>query len=215
MTEETDTQEDTSAETTPQETTPTRPEESQSQTKSKSKKEQVKTGMKTGGRLALLLGFVGFFLGAWLLLDASGVDLPPLARWWPIFVALGGLASLLDYLLLSHKPRSAGQAVFGFGLAAYFFLFSFGHVDGFDEFLDWLPTLPTIIAAAVLTTWWVAGRRSRNLLVIGTVLLGLGGTGFLLRFEKLREILPTAQILWAVLLLLAGGYLVWRTFRPE
>lgn len=178
----------------------------------KSKKEQIKTGVRTGGRLALLLGFVGFFLGLWLLLDASGVDLPPLSRWWPIFVGLGGVASLFDHFFLSRKPRSAGQAVLGFGLAAYFFLFSFGRIDGFAEFLDWLPAIPTIIACAVLTTWWVGGRRSQSLLVVGAVLLGLGGSGFLLRFEKLREILPTAQMLWAVLLLVAGGYLVWRTF---
>ena len=31
------------------------------------------------------------------------------------------------------------------------------------------------------------------------------------RFDWLKKILPSAQMLWAIILLAGGGYLVWRT----
>lgn len=170
---------------------------------------------RKGARIALVFGSVGVFLGAWLLLDSTGADLPPMARHWPLFVAVGGLASLVDYWIFSRRPGAAGQAVFGVGLAAWFYVFSLGHVDTFGEFLDWLPGLPTLVGVAVLLTWWLSDARRTGLLVTGVVALGLGLTGLAIQFEAFREMLPPAQMVWAVLLLVAGGLLLWRTFRSS
>lgn len=156
---------------------------------------------------------MGVVLGAWLLLDATGADMPSMARHWPVFLAVGGLASLIDYLLFSRLPRAAGQAMLGVGLAAYCYVFSLGHIDGFGDFLDWLPALPSLIGLSMLTTWWLSDQRRAGLLTAGVVMLGLGLSGLAIHLEAFREILPSAQTVWAVLLLAAGGLLLWRTFR--
>lgn len=48
---------------------------------------------------------------------------------------------------------------------------------------------------------------------MGVVALGLGLTGLAIQFEAFREMLPPAQMVWALLLLAAGALLLWRTFR--
>ena len=169
---------------------------------------------RTGARAALIVGSVGVFLGAWLLLDATGADLPPMARHWPLFIAVGGLASLVDYFMVfSRRAGAAGQSIFGLGLAAWFYVFSLGHVDTWGEFLDWLPALPTLVGVAMLVTWWLSDERRAGLMVMGVVALGLGLTGLAIQFEAFREMLPPAQMVWALLLLAAGALLLWRTFR--
>ena len=37
--------------------------------------------------------------------------------------------------------------------------------------------------------------------------------GFGARFDWLQRILPSAQVLWAILLVVGGAWLVWRTVR--
>lgn len=156
---------------------------------------------------------MGVFLGGWLLLDSTGVDLPPMSRHWPLFIAVGGLASLVDYLVFSRRAGAAGQSIFGLGLAAWFYVFSLGHVDTWGEFLDWLPALPTLVGVAMLVTWWLSDERRAGLMMMGVIALGLGLTGLAIQFEAFREMLPPAQMVWALLLLVAGGLLLWRTFR--
>jgi predicted permease len=81
------------------------------------------------------------------------------------------------------------------------------------KILDWLPSFPTIFGLAWLATWFVEGRRSTNLFVAGVSSLALGLVGFGARFDVLQRILPSAQIIWAVMFLAVGGYLIWRVAR--
>jgi len=150
-------------------------------------------------------------LGGWLLLEALGVSVPQLARIWPIFVAVGGVASLLDYLAISRRPRSAGQAVLGIGIAIVGFVFSTGKADWHD-LLDWLPALPIIIGLAMLTTWATAGRKDTGLFTGSLVVIAIGLLGIFARFDFLRNLLPSAQIVWAIGLLLVGVLVTWRVF---
>lgn len=168
---------------------------------------------RKGARFALIVGSIGVFLGLWLFLDSTGADLPPMSRHWPLFLGVGGLASLVDYLIFSRRASAAGQTLFGLGLAAYCYVFSLGHVDTFGEFLDWLPVLPTLVGVSMLVTWWLSNERRAGLLTVGVVALGLGLSGLAIQFEAFREMLPPAQMVWALLILVAGGMLLWRTFR--
>jgi hypothetical protein len=163
------------------------------------------------GRHTVILAFVGLTVGLWLLLDQAGVSTPSPSRWWPIFLLLGAVASFLDYRFLSRSPLSAAQTVIGLGLAVLTFPFTLGYRE-FSNVLDWLPGLPTVAALAFLTAWVAGGRKSSAALVAGIVLLGLGIAGFIARFEELRRILPSAQLIWAGLLIVGSGLLLWRTF---
>ena len=75
--------------------------------------------------------------------------------------------------------------------------------------LDWLPSLPTIVGLALATTW-LADRSRENYPLAAGVLVVLGLVGFAARFDVLKRLLPSAQVIWAILLVVAGGYMVWR-----
>ncbi len=159
----------------------------------------------------LIFALVVITMGLWLLLEAFGFNVPRFSRIWPIFLAVGGVASLLDYLTISRRPRSAGQAVLGVGLAAVCFVFSLGYA-GWNETLDWLPAVPIVIGLAMLTTWLAAGKRDAGLFAGALVVLGIGLLGFFVRFDFLREWLPSAQIVWAISLLIVGVLVAWRVY---
>jgi hypothetical protein len=72
-----------------------------------------------------------------------------------------------------------------------------------------------IIGVALLTTWLADQRRSSNLMLAGWFLVGLGILGFAARFDWLQRILPSAQVIWAVLFLVGGAYLVWKTVAQK
>lgn len=166
-------------------------------------------------RMPLIFAFVVIVLGAWLLLEAFGVSVPRFSRIWPLFIAVGGVASLLDYLIISRRPRSAGQAVFGILLSIVGFAFSNGAFS-WGELLDWLPALPIIIGLSMLTTWAADGRNDSGLFAGALVVIGIGILGILARFDFLRNLLPSAQVVWAVGLLFVGIVVAWRVFnRPE
>lgn len=161
-------------------------------------------------RLPLIVGVGALTGGLWLFLNAQGVGVPPFKRLWPILFILAGLAVLADWLFLSRRSGSAGWALLLVGLGMLFFTLTLGYTD-LRSALDWLPAFPTIFGLALLASWLAGSRTEANLAVAGAVLLGLGVVGFGARFDWLKEILPSAQIVWAVLLLICGGYLVWRT----
>ena len=165
---------------------------------------------RQGSRLALIVGVAALFGGLWLFLDAQGVGVPDFKRLWPTLFILAGLASLADYLFLTRVPRSAGWALAWIGFGVLGFALALGYTD-WTKILDWLPSFPTILGLAFLTTWLAGGRKDDNLVIAAGVLVGLGLVGFGARFDVLRRILPSAQVIWAVLLLAGGGYLVWRT----
>ncbi len=168
-------------------------------------------GASGNTRMALVGGL--FFLtgGLWLLLDQMGVSVPSFREGWPIFFLLWGVASLIDYLAISRRPRSAGHAMFGIGFGVLGFAISMDFTT-WRRALDWLPSLPTILGLSILTAWIAGGRRNEGLPVAGSVLVGIGLAGFAARFDVLQRILPSVQVLWAILLLAVGGFLTWRAF---
>ena len=163
-----------------------------------------------GLRLSLIGAFVLITVGLWLFLESRGVPVPPMSRFWPLFLAIGGVASLVDYFALSRNPASAGQAVFGFGMSIALFAFTLGWV-GWGGIIDWLPSVPTIVGASLLTTWAV-NRMRGGLVIPGALLLSFGIVGFALRNEQFRELIPSGQMIWAVLLVGLGGFILWRIF---
>ena len=162
-----------------------------------------------GSRAALTIGLAALFGGLWLFLDAQGLGVPPFKRLWPTLLILAGAAALADYLALSRRPSSAGWALAWVGFGILGFALTLGWTK-LTRILDWLPSFPTILGLAFLVTWFAGPRKKDNLAIAGAVLLGLGIMGFMARYDVLQRILPSAQVLWAVLLLLGGGYLVWR-----
>jgi hypothetical protein len=163
-----------------------------------------------GSRIALAIGLAALFGGLWLFLDAQGVGVPPFKRLWPTLLILAGGAALADYLALSRQPSSAGWALAWVGFGILGFALTLGWTR-LSRILDWLPSFPTILGLAFLVTWFAGPRKRDNLAIAGAVLLGLGIVGFMARFDVLQRILPSAQVIWAVLLLLGGAFLVWRT----
>jgi len=154
------------------------------------------------------MGFSVLAVGLWLLLEAMGVELPPLGRHWPMFLLLGGLASLLDWWRVSRRPAALGQAVVGLGLGVLGYLMVFERI-GVSGIEDWWPWLPAIAGVAFLAAWAAGGRRSARQLTLGLVALGVAITGWGWHLVRL-------QVVWAVILLLIGGFILWRTlFRGD
>ncbi len=165
---------------------------------------------RQGSRLGLIIGVAAVTGGLWLLLNAMGVGVPPFKRLWPVLFVLAGVASLGDYLFLGRNPRSAGWALAWTGFGVLGFALTLGYTT-LPRILDWLPSFPTILGLAFLCTWLAAGRQNSNLAISALVLVGIGLIGFAARFDVLKRLLPSVQVIWAVLFLVGGGYLVWRT----
>ena len=147
--------------------------------------------------------------GLWLLLNALGVGVPEFKRLWPALFLVAAAAALVDFVFIKRVSSSAGWMVAFLGFGVLGFALTLGYTD-MGKILDWLPSFPTIIGLAILTTWLVGGRASTNLPVAGMVLVGLGLVGFAARFDFLKKILPSAQVIWALLFLLGGAWLMWR-----
>ena len=163
---------------------------------------------RRGSRMILAVGLAALFGGLWLLLNAQGVGVPPFKKLWPVLFLVAGAASLADYLFLGRVAGSAGWALAWTGFGILGLALTLGYTDG-RRILDWLPSFPTIIGLSLLTTW-LADRSRANYPLAGGVLVTLGVVGFAARFDVLQRILPSAQVVWAILLVLGGGYLVWR-----
>ncbi len=170
----------------------------------------IETAPRKSYGLPLAIGIAAFIGGLWLFLNAQGVGVPPFKDLWPILLIFAGIASAADYLYLSRQPRSAGIALawIGFGVLAFALTLSY---TSLDRIFDWLPSFPMIVGLSMAVTWLAAGRKSDNLVIAAGVLVVLGLLGFASRFDWLLRILPSAQVVWALLLLAGGGYLVWRT----
>lgn len=161
-------------------------------------------------RTGLTIGIAALFGGLWLLLNALDVAVPPFKRLWPVLFLLAAASALFDFLALSRHPRAAGWAVAWTGFGVLGLALTMGYTDLF-KILDWLPSFPTIVGLALVTTWAAARGRGGNNLAAGLVLLVLGLLGFGARFDWLQRLLPSAQVIWAILFLVGGGILVWRT----
>lgn len=164
---------------------------------------------RTGSRLALTIGVAALFGGLWLFLNALGVGVPPFKTLWPALLIVAACGSLIDWLFLGRQPGSAGWAVAWFGFGVLFFALTLNYTT-LGRILDWLPSLPTILGLSLFATWLAGRLRDGNLAIAGGVLLGLGLIGFAARFDWLKRILPSAQVLWAGLFLAGGAWLIWR-----
>lgn len=162
-------------------------------------------------RRYLVGGVIVIAVAIWILLQAAGVAVPSLKEFWPIFVLLGGLASIADYFAGSRAPGSLGKGVAGLGIAALAFGFTTGWLS-WRNFLDWFPAIPLIAGAAFLATWLADHRRTSSYLILGIVGLGLGITGYAPRLDWLERFLPSAAVSWAILLLILGIFLLWKNF---
>lgn len=160
-----------------------------------------------GTRIALVLGTVVVAVGLWLLLDSFGVPVPDLGEHWPVFLILGGIASAVDWAWVSHRPGSAGQAVVGLGLGILFYLLEMDRL-AWSDFDDWWPSLFLIAGLAYLTAWAAGRFQSSRHLTAGLILLGLAATGWGWQLLKL-------QVMWAVILLAIGAFVLWRTLRGK
>ncbi len=164
---------------------------------------------RKGNGPALTIGLAAFAGGLWLLLNALGVNIPQFKDLWPALLILAGLGALADFLFLSRRPGSVGWAVIWIGFGVLAFALTYNYTT-WGKILDWLPSFPTIIGLGLLATWLADQRRSDNQMIAGGILVALGLLGYGARFDWLQRILPSAQVVWAGLLLLGGGFLVWR-----
>ncbi|MCB1054807.1 MAG: hypothetical protein KDD11_04755 [Acidobacteria bacterium] len=165
-------------------------------------------------RLYLVGGVIVVAVALWLLLEAAGLPVPELARWWPVFVILGGLASLADFFVGSREAGSIGKGVFGIGVACLCLGFTVGSLS-WSHVGSWAPALPLIFGAAFLAAWIADGFETSGFLVAGLVGVGLGLTFYGFHYDWLARILPSPAVLWGILLLILGAFLLWRNFRPK
>ncbi|MEM7481248.1 MAG: hypothetical protein AAF481_08750 [Acidobacteriota bacterium] len=162
----------------------------------------------------MVAGAVVVTVAIWLLLDALGVGVPSLKRFWPAFVLVGGLASVVDFLVGSRRPASLGRGVAGIGFAVLFFALTYGRLS-WRPLLDWLPGLPLVAGLALIATWLAGRGRRASLMASGLILTGVGVSGFAARFDWLERLLPSPVIFWAVLLLVVGLFMIWRAVRSN
>ena len=161
---------------------------------------------------ALILGLMALTGGLWLYLNAQGVGVPRFKDYWPALLLVAAAGALTDYLFLSKKPSLAGWAVTWTGLGVLGLALTLDYTR-LADILDWLPSFPMILGLAFLVTWLASGRANEHLAIAGSVLVVLGLVGFAARFDWLKRVLPSAQVIWALLLLIGGGYLVWRAIQ--
>lgn len=153
-------------------------------------------------RRALVWGTVALLVGLWLLVESLGVDAPEIARHWPLFPILGGLASLADWALVSRRPGAAGKgaAAVAFGAAVY--PFTLERRLWFEAW-GWWPVIPGILAVGCLATWAAGRFRSTAALVLGLLFAGVAVTGWVW-----GEVPATG--IWAVVFLAIGAWMVFR-----
>lgn len=138
--------------------------------------------------------------------------MPDFKRVWPLLFVVAGLAAAGDLLFLQKRASSAGWTVFFVGLGVLAFSLTLGYTT-LGRVLDWLPSFPTILGLSFLATWAADSRKTANYAVTGMVLLVIGVLGFAARFEWLQALLPSAQLIWAVVLVVGGGLLVVRAVK--
>lgn len=159
----------------------------------------------------LVGGLILIVIAIWLLLEAAGVDLPPLGKLWPAFLLLGGLASVADFFIGSRDPHSLGRGVAGIGFGILLLLFTHRKLLWRDGDV-WLPAVALIVGLGVLATW-LGGKRTQSRLIVGLIFSGLGLAGLVGQFDLLQRLLPSPLVVWGVLLLILGVFLVWQNFR--
>lgn len=158
-------------------------------------------------RRALVLASAVLLAGGWIVLEAAGVDLPPMARHWPLFLIAGGLASLADWALISRRPGALGRGVFGVVLGIDLYLPALREIP-WKRIGLWGPGIYLAIGLGCLAAWIASPRRPPRLLVLGTV-----GIGLAITFWGWGEI--PLGLFWGGLLVLLGVLLVLAVLRQR
>jgi hypothetical protein len=158
-------------------------------------------------RRALVLAAVVLLAGAWILLEAAGVRLPPMARHWPLFLIAGGLASIVDFALVSRRPAALGLGVFAVALGADLYLPALREVP-WRRLSAWGPGIYLAIGLGCLATWIASPARPPRLLVIGAL-----GIGMAVTFWGWGEI--PLGLFWGGMLVLLGVAIVLAVLRQR
>ena len=156
-------------------------------------------------RRALVLASAALVTGGWILLEAAGVGMPSLGRHWPIFLVVGGLASIADYALVSRRPGALGLGVFGVTLGTALYFPALREVPWTRVGL-WGPGIYLAIGLGSLAAWVAAPRRPPSLVVLGTL-----GVGVAVTIWGWGEI--PLGLFWGGLLLLLGLLVVLTVLR--
>ncbi|MFA6958880.1 MAG: DUF5668 domain-containing protein [Thermoanaerobaculia bacterium] len=165
------------------------------------------TAASPRSRRLLSAAIVAIFAGLWLLLDSLGLPVPDMKQHWPAIVLLGGLASLVDFALVSRRPGSAAIGAAAIALGCFFYTFTAGSQQ-FREFTAWWPWLPAIVAVAFLAGWAAGRATSLPLFSAGAVAAGLALTGWGVGKWPL-------QLVWGGVLLAIGLVFLWRTLSSR
>jgi hypothetical protein len=126
-------------------------------------------------RRALVAAAVVLLAGGWILLDALGMRLPPMSRHWPLFILVGGIASLADWAFVSQRPGAAGLGVLGVTLGVDLEFVTAGGV-AWTHVHAWGPGVYLAIGLGCLAAWGAHPRHLARLLVPGVLALGLAVT---------------------------------------
>jgi hypothetical protein len=156
-------------------------------------------------RRALVLASAALLTGGWILLDAAGADLPPMSRHWPLFLVVGGIASIADYALVSRRPGALGLGVFGFTLGVALYFPAVREVP-WSRVRLWGPGIYLAIGLGCLAGWVASPRRPPHLLVLGTL-----GVGLAVTLWGWGEI--PLGLFWGGLLVLLGAMIVLTVVR--
>lgn len=153
-------------------------------------------------RMPIIGALIGISLGAWLFLEARGMQVPALVDYWPTFIGIGAFASFLDYAL-TKTPSSLGKGVFGVVLCITAFLLTF-HVLDWRHPFSWLPALPLAAGLGMVLTYAVSQEGSHRTLIRGVVFSLLGIIGWLPQFPQIQALLPSYQTIWALMFMAVG-----------
>ncbi|MBM4424717.1 MAG: hypothetical protein FJ030_15250 [Chloroflexi bacterium] len=164
-------------------------------------------------RGSIVAGIILIGIGAWLLAERLGVQLPGINALWPALVILLGIASFADYF---YDGRQDTDKVF-FGMAAtlvggFFFQFTLGKLEWAQMRVYW-PVFVLIFSAASFAQW-LAAPSKRGVLIPATVGLAVGLFFMATNLNLLGPNL-SKQIsqLWPVALILLGLIVLVRAFR--
>jgi hypothetical protein len=139
---------------------------------------------------------------------------------WPIFMVLGGLATLWSYYKdgrLDAGRVFSGVAAFGLGL--YFFLFTLeltlpvlGHFE-WSRMGEFWPGFILIGGLAFLAQFAATGFRQVGLLLTGLLVSGVGLVAFAFTLQFLSQTLARqVAVFWPVALILLGLWLATQAF---
>ena len=158
-------------------------------------------------RRALVVAAVVLLAGGWILLEGAGVRVPSMAHHWPLFLLVGGLASLTDWAFVSRRPAAAGLGVFGITLGVCLEMVTAQRLP-WTHVRAWGPAVYLAIGLGLLAAWGASPRHPLRLLVPGVL-----GVGLAVTFWGWGR-MPLG-LFWGALLLLLGGVLVAMVLRAR